>query len=302
MAVAPRDEWVIGSSRTRAYAASRRSQGNATMGRRYVARPPPTDLKRGSAGGEQTSRASTSHASLGLLGGFQLAVDGESIYLPRCECRVLASVALRDRAQTRVALAGRLWPDTTNDRALGRLRTALWRLRRTGRRLLDVTHGDVALDPDVAVDVRELTELAHRTPNDPRSDDGALLELLSVAGELLPDWDDDWVIADRERIRQMRLNALEQLSEQLANEGRFGPAVDAALMAIADDPLRESARRTLIRVHMAQGNVHDALGQYAEYRDVMREDLGLAPSPQMELLLDELGLRGSDPQTSADPA
>lgn len=259
------------------------------MGREGVARPPPPGPKR--LGGRALApRSGAFRASLGLLGGFQLAVDGRPIHVPRCESRVLASVALRDRAQTRAELAGRLWPDTTSDRALGRLRTALWRLQRTGRRLLAVTSRDVALDPEVAVDVRDLTELTHRLPQAPPADDDGLLELLTEAGELLPDWDDEWLIADRERMRQLRLHALEQLSERLASEGRFGLAVDAALMAIADDPLRESARRTLIRVHMAEGNVHDAVAQYGAYRAIMRDDLGLDPSPQMEALMQELGI------------
>ena len=272
------------------------------IGRRGVARPSPTRLDRPVDDRAKTSRSAVAHASLGLLGGFQLAVDGETIHLPRSESRVLASVALRDRAQTRAALAGRLWPDTTNDRALGRLRTALWRLRRTGRRLLDVTSDDIALDPDVVVDVRELTELTHRMPETPNTDEDALFEMLSEAGELLPDWDDEWLIADRERIRQMRLNALELLSERLAAEGRYGPAVEAALMAIADDSLRESARRTLIRAHLAQGNIHDALGQYATYRDILRDDLGLDPSPQMEALVEGLVVGAGTADARSDPA
>jgi DNA-binding SARP family transcriptional activator len=153
-----------------------------------------------------------------------------------------------------------------------------------------VTSRDVALGPEVALDVRELTHLTHRLPHAPSSDDEGILELLAESGELLPDWDDEWLIADRERIRQLRLHALEQLSDRLASDGRFGLAVDAALMAIADDPLRESARRTLIRVHMAEGNVHDALEQYAAYRSIMRDDLGLDPSPQMEALMREFGI------------
>jgi len=260
------------------------------VGRRGIVRPSSTRLDRPLDDGRKTSRSAVSHASLGLLGGFQLAVDGVTIHLPRCESRLLASVALHDRPQARAALAGRLWPDTTNDRALGRLRTALWRLHRTGRRLLDVTSDDIALHPDVAVDLRELTELTHRMPDTSNADEDVLLELLGEAGELLPDWDDEWLIADRERIRQMRLNALELLSEQLAAEGRYGLAVEAALLAIADDPLRESARRTLIHVHLAQGNIHDALGQYATYRDILRDDLGLDPSPQMEELVEGLGV------------
>lgn len=156
-----------------------------------------------------------------------------------------------------------------------------------------MTSREVALDPEVSVDVRDLTKRTHRLALAPPADDEGLLELLTEAGELLPDWDDEWLIADRERMRQLRLHALEQLSERLATEGHFALAVDAALMAIADDPLRESARRALIRVHMAEGNVHDALAQYAAYRAIMRDDLGLDPSPQMEALLQELGIDAS---------
>ncbi len=269
------------------------------MGLHGVARPAPSGPMRQSGAHRRTPSSGAFRASLELLGGFYLAVDGETIHLPRSERRVLASVALRDRALPRAALAGQLWPDTTNDRALGRLRTALWRLRRIGRRLVDVTAGDVALGPLVAVDVRELIELSHRLSDAPTQVDEVRLEKLGAAGELLPDWDDEWLVAERERIRQMRLHALEYLSEQLAQEGRFGRAVEAALTAIADDPLRESARRTLIRVHMAEGNLHDALAQYADYRNVMKDDLGLDPSPQMEALLQDLGISGS---VAEDPA
>jgi DNA-binding SARP family transcriptional activator len=272
------------------------------MGLHGVARPAPSGPMRQSRARGRTPSSGAFRASLELLGGFYLAVDGETIHLPRSECRVLASVALRDRALPRAALAGQLWPDTTSDRALGRLRTALWRLRRIGRRLVDVTAGDVALGPLVAVDVRELIELSHRLSDAPTQVDEERLEKLGAAGELLPDWDDEWLVAERERIRQMRLHALEYLSEQLAHEGRFGLAVEAALTVIADDPLRESARRTLIRVHMAEGNLHDALAQYTDYRNVMKDDLGLDPSPQMDALLQDLGISGSVTRGDGDGA
>lgn len=266
------------------------------MGRHQRARPAPSGPKRQSSARARAPRPGAFRASLGLLGGFYLEVDGQPIHLPRCECRVLAAVALRGRGLSRATLAGQLWPDTTNDLALGRLRTALWRLRRTGRGLVDVSAGDVALGSQVLVDVHELTELSHQLSDDPTPVDEARLEKLGAAGELLPDWDDEWLVAERERVHQLRLRALEDLSQQLAHEGRFGLAVEAALTAIADDPLRESARRTLIRVHMAEGNVHDALAQFADYREVMKDDLGLDPSPQMEALLRELGI--SEPVAS----
>jgi DNA-binding SARP family transcriptional activator len=140
------------------------------------------------------------------------------------------------------------------------------------------------------VDVNELTDLVHRFLDAPIDADGPRLTELEGAGELLPEWEDEWLMPQRERFRQIRLHALERIGERLAEEGRFGRAVEVSLAVVADDPLRESAQRVLIRVYAAEGNVHEALTQYLAYREVMRDELGLEPSPQMDALIDELGI------------
>ena len=66
---------------------------------------------------------------------------------------------------------------------------------------------------------------------------------------------------------------------------------ETALAAVSGEPLRESAHRALIRVHMAQGNWFDALRQYDLYRDLVRGQLGLDPSPEMEHLVAPLQRR-----------
>jgi DNA-binding SARP family transcriptional activator len=230
---------------------------------------------------------------LQLLGGFRLMIDDESVHLPRAEQRLLAILALRDRPQSRSGLAGRLWPDIADDRAMGRFRTLLWRLGRSGWPLVEGSGDGVELGMAVVVDVHELATVVHRFLDTPSAMDETRLLELAGAGELLPEWDEEWLAPERERFRQIRLHALEILAERLTEEGRFARAVEICLAVVADDPMRESARRVLIRVHAAEGNVHDAVLQYLAYRDVMREELGLAPSPQMEALVDELGLRGT---------
>ncbi len=234
--------------------------------------------------------ARMTHSTLQLLGGFHLLVDGQRIHLPRAEQRLLACLALAERPTARSRLAGRLWPDTAEPRAMARLRTALWRLRQPGQLLLDGSSDEVGLGETVAVDVQDLTELARRFLDVPfeASEDG--LAELTDAGELLPDWDDDWVTPHRERFRQIRLHALELLGVRLAEEGRYGRAVEVSLAVVADDPLRESAQRVLIGIYLAEGNVHEAVARYRAYREIMREELGLEPSPQMEALIDELGV------------
>ncbi len=64
--------------------------------------------------------------------------------------------------------------------------------------------------------------------------------------------------------------------------------MEAALAAIASEPLRESSHRALIAVHLAQGNQSEAIRQYRSYRRLIREELDLEPSPQMDELMGAL--------------
>ena len=224
---------------------------------------------------------------LALLDSFQLTCDGVEVPLPLSAQRLLAFLALHPRPLLRGYIAGALWPDTSEERAHASLRSALWRLRRPGRRLTQARDGRLGLDAAVAIDVRELDELAHRilerdgssTLADPTS------ELIGLSGDLLPDWYDDWVLVEREHVRQLRLHALEALCDRLLEAGTYAEAAEAALAVIATDPLRESAHRALIRVHLAEGNIGEALRQYAFFRRLSTQRLGLDPSPEMEQLM-----------------
>ena len=51
------------------------------------------------------------------------------------------------------------------------------------------------------------------------------------------------------------------------------------------EPLRESAHRALIRVHLAEGNAGEALRQYDLYAGMLWRQLGLGPSPLIEELV-----------------
>ena len=89
----------------------------------------------------------------------------------------------------------------------------------------------------------------------------------------------------RERLRQLRMHALEALADQLAERGRFGEALHAGHAAVASEPLRESAHRAVVRVHLAEGNTAEAVRTYEAFRDLLADVLGVAPSLLMEELI-----------------
>ncbi|MEO3745764.1 bacterial transcriptional activator domain-containing protein [Plantactinospora sp. B5E13] len=221
-----------------------------------------------------------------LLDGFGLLHDGVPVAVPRGLQRIVALIGLRPGA-TRAHLAGLLWPDTSDDRAMSSLRTALWRLRQDGNCPLLVTGDTVRLDPVVALDVDELVRTADevRDGGDPRR---AAKTITSGRHDLLPGWYDDWVLLERERLRQLRLHMLEEIARGHLRAGQHGEALQAALEAVRAEPLRETPHRLIVETHLAEGNAYEALQAFYVYRDLLLRELQLEPSPAMSELLSDL--------------
>jgi DNA-binding SARP family transcriptional activator len=228
-----------------------------------------------------------------LTRGFDLSISGQSVTLAHSLERVLAYLALSAQPVERSKLAGILWLDATAPRAASNLRTALWRLHRAATRLVQVLESRVVLSADVQVDFSDLSELALRLIEAPESQTLARLRDLEEGSELLPDWDDEWLVADRERFRMLRLQALDRSAEALIQRGEHGRALEAAFAAVESDPLRESARRLIVQVHLTQGNLAEAIRTYEEYSAILRDDLGIDPSPEMDALLPSRPSRGN---------
>ncbi|HZO69876.1 MAG TPA: BTAD domain-containing putative transcriptional regulator [Kribbellaceae bacterium] len=227
--------------------------------------------------------------SLRLLDRFGLFDDQGPVPVPAGSERVLALLAVDGRTLGRVRLAGALWPHTTDRRAQACLRSALRRLPARARAAVSVDPAVVALSAGVLVDMRAAQQLAHRLiapAGRPTEADLDAATIATLTSELLPDWYEDWVVSAAEGWRQLRMHALEALADHLASSGRYGEAIEAALAAVGADPLRESARRALIRVHLAEGNRSEALREFDRYRRLLGTELGLQPTAALHRLVD----------------
>ncbi|HEY6747242.1 MAG TPA: BTAD domain-containing putative transcriptional regulator [Mycobacteriales bacterium] len=225
---------------------------------------------------------------LTLLGSFGLTVGGREVPLPPSAQRVLAALALARAHLDRTLLGALLYPDGRRNQASASLRSALWRTKSAaGRAVVEAQGQRLRLMVGVEVDVQRWARQARSVASEPSHDAGPdsseMVEALSQ--ELLPSWPDEWLILERQRWDHLRLHALEILADKFAADGRHMDAVEAGHAAVAIEPYRESAHRTLIRAYIAEGNCASALAQYQRCQRVLMRDLGVQPTAQIRALV-----------------
>lgn len=207
------------------------------------------------------------------------------MHLPLSVQRVVAFLALHKRPLQRLFVAGSLWTRSDEHHANASLRSVLWRLQRVDTSIVEASTTHLQLAPAVEVDLQLATALLHGALDGTVGPDLESVRQVCALGDLLPDWYDDWVTIEQERFRQLRLQALERLSQGLIEEQRWAEAVESGLAAVAADPLRESAHRVTIMAHLGQGNISEVIRQYRHCRVLLRRHLGVDPSPELEHLV-----------------
>jgi DNA-binding SARP family transcriptional activator len=213
-----------------------------------------------------------------LLDGFRLMVDGRPVFIaPQVE-RLLALLAVHANWSSRYVIAGMLWPDRPEQAGLASLRTTVWRAQRCAPGIVDAGARTLTLHPQVRTDVHELIRWAQRVIQSPATLPDDDLALTDLGRELLPGWYDEWLDLERRRLHQLRVHALEAAAEELLTRGRPALALGGALELVTADPLRESAHRLLVRIHLAEGNVAAALDQYDACRTLLHDEIGVPPS------------------------
>ncbi|WP_280403162.1 AfsR/SARP family transcriptional regulator [Nocardia brasiliensis] len=222
-------------------------------------------------------------AQLSLFGGFELRVAGAKVVLPVHAQRVLAYLALHRMTVAecgRRVLAERLWENSSPDRSSASLRTALWRIRRAGPGLLGGDAERVRLTDQVAVDVDRFRRRAEALLAG-CAGPAANVHALCTAAELLPGWDEDWLVLFREQLRLLRLHTLEAVARRDCAQGRYPQAIDLILRVVAEEPLRESAQAILIDAHLGEGNAAEARRQFDLFAATLWRELALRPSAEL---------------------
>jgi DNA-binding SARP family transcriptional activator len=218
-----------------------------------------------------------------LLGGLQVVCDGAPVTTlssPRLQALLAYLLLHRARPQPRRQVAFLLWTGSAESQARTNLRHLLHTLRcclpHADRFIVvDETTIQWRGDAPLTLDVDEFENAVRRASSVQDWEQA----LTVYDGDLLPDCYDDWILPERERLRQSFVNALERLIALLESQRAYSKAIEYAQRRLHYDPLREEIYRTLMRLYALQGDRAGALRTFHECATVLQRELEVEPSP-----------------------
>ena len=240
-----------------------------------------------------------------LLGEFLLLSDETpvtTVDLPRLQSLSAYLVLHHGTPQPRFRLASLFWPDTTDAQALSNLRTLVHRLRQAlpnADSYLRIDRHNLqwlpqSVETPWVLDVQEFENALMRAERAEQAQDvtetGKALQLAVslYRGELLPSCYDEWLLPERDRLRQANLRALERLINLLQREHNYESAIEMAQRLLRHDPLHEATYRRLMRLFAARGDRAAALRVYHTCASVLERELGAEPSHATREVYDRL--------------
>jgi PAS domain S-box-containing protein len=218
---------------------------------------------------------------------------GQSLRLPTRKSRaLLVYLALHPgRRFIRDCLAALLWGDQPDAQARQSLRQALSFLRGAAGDGVIVADSDWVACPAgcVDTDVRDFEQVAGLDTLDATEQADRI-----YAGDFLEGFElgqpgfDDWLGAERARLRDLHRRNLGSILIRRCRDGELSRAISAASALARIDPFDEEMQRTLMRLYVRQGRASQALAHFQQFSTFLRSELGVSPDGETMQLYDEL--------------
>jgi hypothetical protein len=191
-------------------------------------------------------RSATPSLHIHLLGDFRLAYDGQpltTVNSARLQSLLAYLFLHREAPQSRQHLAFLLWPDSTERQARTNLRKQVHYLRRALPNPDRFLHADAKTlqwlpEAPFTLDVAEFERALDQVEqaNDTANAQALLEQAVDLyQGDLLPSCYDDWIIPERERLRQRFTRALDRLVQSLENQRAYSEAIRHAQTVLGEN-------------------------------------------------------------------
>ena len=216
--------------------------------------------------------------------------------------QIVALLALRPGTPVpRARLISTLWPDSADSARAAANFTALLSKTRSAIAPLEVAGGggclSLALPAGAYVDAPAAESALHAAETAVARRDwrtawtNALSALFVMQREFLVEFDrEEWVMLHRAQLGDAYRRALCAYAEACLEIGgaELPSAQRSAVRLVESDPLSERHHRLLVRVHERRGDRAAALAAFSRMRSTLRDELGTAPGPDSERLLQSL--------------
>ncbi len=239
---------------------------------------------------------------LSLLGTVTITQNGTGIseHIPAKSQALLCYLAVTGRPHSREKLAGLLWGEKSEVKAKANLRKSLSILRRFCEDALIITRPTVAFDRDSGywLDVEVLKSVLAEDELAPEKLESLREAVEMYRGEFLEGFSvqqapalEEWVLGERERLRQLAIQGLQRLSEAYTARGEYAAGIEYTNRLLALEPWQEEAHRQLMTLLARSGQQSAALAQYETCRRVLAEELGVEPLAETQALYHRLKTR-----------
>ncbi len=223
------------------------------------------------------------------LGGMQVSRGDRPVtgFVSAKAPAALCYLAVTGRVQFRLVLAGLLWGDLPEQDACANLRKVLSNLRDLVGEHLIITPHTVAFNRESAywLDVEAFLERVDQETS--RQIEAAEL----YQGDFLDGFYlrhapafEEWVLGQRERLRQAALQVFQALAGHFTDRGEYARAIEYTRRLLTLDPWREEAHRLMMRLLARSGQRSAALAQYEACRRLLRKELGVEPTDETVML------------------
>ena len=229
-----------------------------------------------------------------VLGPVEVRRDGSVVAIGGSRrAALVALLALRaPHAVDRSALIDGLWGEHPPEAATNALQVHVSALRKVLGREAVQTHGHgYRLGDNVSVDAGEFTRGHAQGQREAAA--GETEAAADTFREALALWrgaalsgieDAPFIVAEAARLEELRLSALSSRIKADLDLGRHGEVVPELQVLVAQHPLREDVRESLMSALYRSDRQAEALAVYDAGRRVLRDELGIEPSPALREL------------------
>jgi len=248
-----------------------------------------------------------------FLGSCDIRINDRSIIneLPQKSVGLLIYFLMHlDKNIYRQNIATLFWDNYSQESAYRNLRYALWSIRKTinqydkkeyftspNKNTLKIDKQNVKIDAMDFLNVTCNLEDASMEELEYASNlyKGSFLKDLYIKDVPLFD---DWVLTETERLQKMYFNLNIRLAQKYEKINKTNLAINNLDKLITIDPLNETIYYQIIKLKYDMGNKADAINVYRKVKNILRQELNISPSKEIQDLYNKIILEEKPSNTT----